>query len=158
MDRKLEEVKKWLKTLKRPPNLSNAKYKTFMHYCAQFILIANQLWCKDTKMCHQHKMVVPCNWWLFSISSAYNDVRHHGVYATIALLSEQYWWPGMGGDIAWYIETCHVCQQQNTQQSFIPPVVAMPAPLFLKVYMDTMHMPLLSGYKYIVQGHCSLIY
>ena len=34
----------------------------------------------------------------------------------------------------------------------------MPAPLFSKVYMDTMHMPSLSGYKYIVQGRCSLIY
>ena len=34
----------------------------------------------------------------------------------------------------------------------------MPAPLFSKVYMDTMHMPPSSGYKYIVQGRCSLIY
>ena len=34
----------------------------------------------------------------------------------------------------------------------------MPAPLFSKVYMDTMHMPTSSGYKYIVQGRCSLIY
>ena len=34
----------------------------------------------------------------------------------------------------------------------------MPAPLFSTVYMDTMHMPSLSGYKYIVQGCCSLIY
>ena len=34
----------------------------------------------------------------------------------------------------------------------------MPAPLFSKVYMDTMHMPLSLGYKYIVQGHFSLIY
>ena len=37
-------------------------------------------------------------------------------------------------------------------------VVAMPAPLFSKVYMDTMHMPSLSGYKYIAKGHCSIIY
>ena len=29
----------------------------------------------------------------------------------------------------------------------------MPAPLFSKVYMDTMHMPPSSGYKYIIQGH-----
>jgi hypothetical protein len=34
----------------------------------------------------------------------------------------------------------------------------MPTPLFSKVYMDTMHMPLSSGYKFIVQGCCSLIY
>ena len=40
LDHKLEEVKKWLETLKRPLNLSNAKYKFFMCYCTQFVLIA----------------------------------------------------------------------------------------------------------------------
>ena len=119
-----------------------------MHYCTQFVLIANQLWCKDTKMHHQHKMVIPCDWCLFLMSSAHNDVGDHGVFATTALLSRWYWWPVMGGDVAWYIGTCHVCQQQTTQQSFIPPVVTMPAPLFSKVYMNTMHMPSLSV-------HCS---
>ena len=90
-DRKLEEVKKWLETLKRPPNLSNTKYKSFMCYCTRFVLIANQLWHKDTKKHHQHKMVIPCDRHLFLISSAHNDIGHHGVFATIALLSEWYW-------------------------------------------------------------------
>ena len=40
----------------------------------------------------------------------------------------------------------------------IPPVVATPAPLFAKVYMDMMHMTTSGGYKYIVQGRCSLIF
>jgi hypothetical protein len=34
----------------------------------------------------------------------------------------------------------------------------MPAPLFAKVYIDTMHMPLSGQFKYIVQGRCSLAY
>ena len=64
----------------------------------------------------------------------------------------------MAQDINWFIVTCHVCQTRKTQQVLIPPIVAMPAPLFSKVYMDTMHMPPSSGYKFIVQGRCSLIY
>ena len=90
--------------------------------------------------------------------SAHNDVGHHGFYATNALIAERYWWPHMAQDIAWYILTCHMCQVRKTQQVLIPPTVAMPAPLFSKVYMDTMHMPPSSGYKYIVQGRCSLTY
>jgi hypothetical protein len=39
----------------------------------------------------------------------------------------------------------------------IPPVVATPALLFSKIYVDTMHMPASGGYKYIVQGHCLLV-
>ena len=61
-------------------------------------------------------------------------------------------------DIAWFILTCHICQVQKTKKSLIPPVVDVPAPLFSKVYMDTMHMPPSSGHKYIVQGQCSLVY
>jgi Integrase zinc binding domain len=102
-------------------------------------------------------MVIPSNRHLFLIASAHNDVGHHGVYATNALLSERYWWPNMPTDIKWYIQTCHICQIRNTQQSLIPPVVAMPAPLFSKVYMDTMYMPTSARYRYITQGRCSLI-
>ena len=73
-----------------------------------------------------------------------------------SLLSNHYWWPMMSHDIAWFIWTCRLCQLHKTQQVSIPPVVATPAPLFSKVYMDTMHLTPSSGYKYIVQGRCSL--
>lgn len=73
-----------------------------------------------------------------------------------ALLTEWYWWPGMAQDIAWFVLTCRLCQLWKTQQVVIPPIVATPAPLFAKVYMDTMHLTPLAGYKYIVQGHCLL--
>jgi hypothetical protein len=92
------------------------------------------------------------------MATAHNDTGHHGFYATHALLAERYWWPYMSQDIAWFVKTCHMCQVRKTQQVLIPPIVSMPAPLFSKVYMDTMHMPNSSGYKYIVQGRCSLIY
>src|SRR6266849_4764803 len=38
----------------------------------------------------------------------------------------------------------------------IPLTVTMPVPLFTKMYMDMMHMPPSGGYKFIVQGRCSL--
>ena len=64
----------------------------------------------------------------------------------------------MSHDIAWFIQTCHLCQLRKTQQISIPPVVATPAPLFAKVFMDTMHLTPSSGFKYIVQARCSLTY
>ena len=62
----------------------------------------------------------------------------------------------MAHDIAWFIQTCQLCQLRKTQQVLIPPVVATPALLFAKVYMDMMHLTPSSGYKYIVQARCSL--
>ena len=93
---------------------------------------------------------------MFLLVSAHDDIGHHGVYATNALLSERYWWPAMVLDVTWFVRTCHLCQLRKTQHVLIPPTVAMPAPLFSKVYMDTMHLTPSSGYKYIVQARCSL--
>ena len=62
----------------------------------------------------------------------------------------------MAQDIAWFVLTCRLCQLRKTQQVSIPPVVTQPAPLFAKVYMDTMHLTPSCGYKYIVQARCSL--
>jgi Integrase zinc binding domain/RNase H-like domain found in reverse transcriptase len=158
-DEKLIKVKEWLDTLERPLEMSDSEYKSFLRYCVEFFLTEDlqgvtRLWRKDKK--GHHKVVVPTDRRLFLISSAHNDVGHHGFYATNALLVERYWWPGMAQDIAWFILTCHLCQLRKTQQIAIPPVVAQPAPLFAKVYMDTMHLTPSGGYKYIVQARCSL--
>src|SRR5271168_5025271 len=118
------------------------------------ITTQDRLWRRDTK--GHHKAVIPRHRRLFLILSAHNAVGHHGFYATNALLSERYWWPQMAQDIAWFILTCHTCQICKTQQVALPSTVASPAPLFSKVYMDTMHLTTSGGYKYIVQGRCSL--
>lgn len=153
-DLKLVKVQHWLETLERPTALTDSEFKSFMRYCVEFFVLDGRLWRKDSK--GRHKIVVSQERRLFLISSAHNDVGHHGFYATNALLIERYWWPAMAQDIAWFILTCHLCQLRKTQQVSIPPVVASPAPLFAKVYMDTMHLTPSGGYKYIVQARCSL--
>ena len=56
----------------------------------------------------------------------------------------------MRADITWFVRTCDFVSY--TKQ------VTNPAPLFAKVYIDTMHLPKLNGYKYIVQACCSLLH
>jgi hypothetical protein len=157
-DGKLGTVKDWHKTLEWPTDmaeLSDTEYKSFLRYCTEFFVSdGERLWRKDPK--GNHKVVVSGERRLFLIASAHDDVGHHGFYATNALLAERYWWPQMAQDISWFVRTCHLCQLRKTQHVLIPPTVATPAPLFSKVYMDTMHLTPSSGYKYIVQGRCSL--
>jgi hypothetical protein len=153
-DEKIDKVKQWLKSLTRPPSMTDTEYKAFMRYCTEFFVLGDRLWRKDTK--GHHKIVISQDRRLFLISAAHDDVGHRGFYATNSLLSDRYWWPFMAQDIAWFIQTCRLCQLRKTQQVSIPPIVATPAPLFSKVYMDTMHLTPSSGYKYIVQARCSL--
>lgn len=155
-DARLSKVQNWLETLERPDSMTDTEYKAFMRFCTEFFVAKNRLWRKDPA--GQHKIVISQERRIFLLAAAHNDVGHHGVYATNALLAERYWWPLMVQDVTWFILTCHICQVRKTRQVLIPPTVAMPAPLFSKVYMDTMHMPHSSGYKYIAQGRCSLVY
>ena len=129
--------------------MTDAEYKTFVKYCMEFYLAGEQLWRKDRQS--QHKLVVPTHRRLFILMSAHDDIGHKGFFPTRALLVERFWWPHMADDISWWILTCHVCQLRQTRKIVIPPVVATPAPIFSKVYMDTMHMPTSGGFKYIVQ-------
>ena len=71
---------------------------------------------------------------------------------------QRFWWPQMQDDIKWYIKSCRACQARQLQLYRILPVVAEPAPIFAKVYLDTMHLPPSNQYKYLVQAHCSLMH
>jgi hypothetical protein len=153
-DERLEVVKEWHETLRRPEGMENVEYAKFMRYCTEFFIASDKLWRKDHR--GEHKLVVAQSRRIFILNSAHNDVGHHGYFATNALISQRYWWPFMGNDIAWFVKTCRLCQLRKTQNVLIPPTVATPAPLFAKIYVDTMHLPPSNGYKYIVQGRCSL--
>ncbi|KNZ72630.1 hypothetical protein J132_02223, partial [Termitomyces sp. J132] len=51
-----------------------------------------------------------------------------------------FWWPQVSTDIVWYLWTCHLCQIHQMTKVLIPLTVTMPAPLFSKIYVDTMFM------------------
>ncbi|KAJ3499308.1 hypothetical protein NLJ89_g10112 [Agrocybe chaxingu] len=153
-DARLFKVHEWHCTLQRPDGMSDTEYNTFMRYCTEFFIDTERLWRKEPH--GRHKLVIPTYRRLFIITSAHEDVGHHGFFATNALVTERYWWPFMGFDISWFCRTCHICQLRRTEQIRIPPVVATPAPLFAKVYLDTMFLPPSGGFKAIIQARCSL--
>src|ERR1700677_1678466 len=152
---KLPKVLKWLKDLTRPPGLTNNEYSTFLCYYLKFFLDNNRLWRKDSQ--GAHKLVLAPEKRMEVMSSIHEHIGHKGFFAMCAAISERFWWPFMPADIIWFVRSCHMCQLWQIRQVLIPPIVATPAPLFIKAYMDTMHMPPSNSFKYIVQAHCSLI-
>ena len=112
MDERLDKVQQWLETLEWPNAMTDTDYKTFMCYCTEFFIDNDKLWQKDPA--GQHKLVIPPAQRIFLLTMAHNDVGHHRVFSTNALLAEQSWWPLMIKDIAWFIHTCHICQTQKT--------------------------------------------
>jgi hypothetical protein len=153
-DRRLEMAHDWLISMERPDGITDHEFSLIIRYAANFFVSDGILWRRDPQ--GAHKRVLYSEQRTEAMAAAHDDTGHRGFYATNALISERYWWPFIGRDVAWYVRTCHLCQLRQTRQIAIPPVVATPAPLFAKMYMDTMHLPRSNGFSYIVQGRCSL--
>jgi hypothetical protein len=154
LDKRIEQVHDWLTFFDQPSDMHVRDYEALKRYACGFFRDDDGLWKRDPR--GAHKRVLYHNRRIEAIHAAHDDVGHRGFYATHALITEQYWWPFLGHDVAWYVRTCHICQTRQTRQIRIPPVVATPAPLFSKCYIDTMFLPRSTGFGFIVQGRCSL--
>jgi hypothetical protein len=153
---RLTKVVKFLDNLLRPIGMTDAECDTFVRYCMQFFVHRGKLWrCDPNGM---HKVVAQRDKRLSILRECHDDIRHKGSFATCALLMERFWWPHVHEDIKWFVRTCHLCQERQLRQIRVLPVVAKPAPIFVKVYLDTMHLPASSGFKYIIQACCSLMH
>jgi hypothetical protein len=153
-DTRLVKVRQWLETLTRPADLSDVDFANFVHYAMHFFVTDDRLWRKDEQ--GRHKLVATPLSHFAIMRAAHDNLTHKGFYATNALVAEHFWWPAMHADLVWFIRTCHLCQLRQMRNILIPPVVANPVPLFTKIYVNTMHLPKSNGYKYLVQGRCSL--
>jgi Integrase zinc binding domain len=153
-DEDISQIQDYLTTLKLPSNLSEDALAKFLRKVKQFSLIDGQLWRNFST--GRPQMFIPPSERLFIVRDAHDRLGHKGIYSTRCTILDRFWWPSVDQDIKWYVDTCHECQIRQTTKVRIPPTVDKPAPLFRKVYIDTMLMPLASGFHYIVQAHCSL--
>jgi len=90
------------------------------------------------------------------IVEAHDHAGHRGIYAMWGAVSERFWWPTLESDVKWYKDTCHECQTMSTEKILLPPTISVPATLFAKCHIDTMHLLTSSSFKYIIQAQCSL--
>ena len=84
------------------------------------------------------------------------SIDNYRDFVTCAHIVDHFWWPHLSANITWFIRNCHICQLHQTHNILIPPVVTIPTPLFMKMYMDTMHLLKSGGFKYFIQSCCSL--
>lgn len=134
--------------------MSDKEYDNAMRFSTNFFIANDKLWRKDPL--GQHKLVIDPPRRLSILRTCHEDIAHKGVWATQSIVTQRFWWPYIAGDIAWFVRTCHFCQLRQLRNVRVPPTVAVPASLFAKMYIDTMHLPKSGGYKFIVQGRCSL--
>ena len=153
IEAEMMNIQHYLETLKKPTNV-DGDWEKFLRKTRRYFLLDGQLWqCNSTG--HDQLFLTPSQ--RFStIHKAHDGLGHKGIYSTRRTLLDCFWWPTLNRDVKWYIETCHQCQLRQTTKVCIPPTVPLPAPLFRKAYIDTMHMTPAGSFKYIIQARCSL--
>ena len=153
-DERLVQILRFLDKLEIPERMGEKERKRFIKYATGFFRRESDLWRRMENGKHQLVVKPPAR--LGILRSAHDRLGHKGTFSVRHTVQIRFWWPGLLNDIKWYLSTCHECQLRRTQHWHIPPVVAEPAPLFAKAYIDTFFMPPSNGFKYFVHARCSL--
>ena len=151
----LQDIQTFLEKLQLPKDLSWTQLTSFLWQASVYFMAGERLCQKQGS--GQHQLVVNINNRFEILLRAHNKLGHKGIYSTWRTILNQFWWPSLEEDVTWFIKTCHQCQIWSNEKVVIPPTISIPAPLFRKAHINTMYMPLVWGYHYIIQAHCSLI-
>ena len=153
-DQKLAVVRQFLKTLERPPDISDEKYRLLMRQASDYFMYHGRLFRKNRDGDPQLVPNETHRWRI--IQYAHDVLGHKGHYPTTRNILLRFWWPALNDDVRWYIRTCHECQVRQTKYFHIPPVVPEVPSLFRKAHMDTFYMPKVGSYRYVLHARCAL--
>ena len=156
-EQRLEEVKEFLRDpvqFAKQNRKTEGEFKNLIRYALEFFIIGPKLW-KKGKDGH-HRLVPEKAKRRGLVAAAHDELGHKGVLGVKGHLTSRFWWPGLEQDVKWYVRTCYECQTRQFRKQHVTPTVPVPAPLFEKVYVDTMLMPKAGRFRYIVQARCSL--
>jgi len=137
-----------------PTDLSEPGICGLICYASKFFLL-------DSKLMHHnpqghHKVVMPKEKCFFLIAQAHEIVGHRAIFSMLSNLQERFWWPMLDDDVKWFISTCHPCQTCQTHHLHLPPTIPEIPTLFHKVHINTMLMPTVNKFRYLIQAHCAL--
>jgi len=153
-DALLTSIECFLITCKRPLDLMDEEFETFIRQAAHFFVLEDKLWCREAH--GKHQLVLPPSKRYRVLEEAHDDLGHKGIYTISLRLHLCFWWPHIIEDIKWYAKTCHKCQVWQTRKLHIPPTVPIPGGLFRKAHIDTMKMPKAGRFEYLIQACCAL--
>jgi hypothetical protein len=150
----LTSIKRFLITRKRPLDLTDEEFETFVRQAAHFFVLEDKLWCREAH--GKHQLILPPSKRYRILEEAHDNLGHKGIYTISSRLHSCFWWLHIIEDIKWYAKTCHECQVRQMRKLHIPPTVPIPGGLFQKAHIDTMKMPKAGRFEYLVQVRCVL--
>ena len=148
-DKELEEILRFLVTLK-PPKFATAKLlKSFLAKAGRFFATENGMYRKRKDVPPQKVIFGDGNRQRI-MDEFHEKAGHRGEWAVQDALKLRFYWPKMRQDVQYHVASCHTCQGRSTKKMHLPIQTTLPNLLFTKVYLDIMKMPEAGGKKWIV--------
>ena len=148
-DKTLQQVFHFLDTLELPTFTSPGKRYRFLRKCQNHFI-------KDGHMYRRlpHRMPVRI---IFSeterqqiLEEAHDKLAHKGEKATFEIISLRFFWPFYRSDVRKYVTSCLECRRRSIKKVEVPLTISTPISMFVKVYLDVMHMHSAKGFGAIV--------
>ena len=153
-EQRLDTIREFLTTLKRPPDFSDEGYRQFIRQATDYFVNDGKLFRKNRD--NGPQLVPDPEDRLSLIQYAHDKLGHKGAFATTRNILVRFWWPYLNEDVRWYVKSCHECQLRQTEYFHIPPSVPLVPSLFRKAHIDTFFMPKAGKYRYCLHARCAL--
>jgi Integrase zinc binding domain len=143
-----ERIENYLEHLKIPLGIKNTR--SFIQTTKHYFLYQGTLWRRPKNGQLPQKVIKNPDDRACLCKAAHDNSGHHGCDLTFKKLSDRFFWPNMLSYVAWYCWTCHECQQRSTTHPKITLSLTYVNTILHKFNMDTVHMLVSNGFKYIV--------
>jgi hypothetical protein len=155
--KKMIELVKFLLTMQRPQGISKEKYRQLRMTARKFFVENNYLWKRPTSKEKGPLLVVDIPHYQRAVIRATHQLMgHKGVEVTYQAAKQRYWWGGMWNTVKEMIACCETCQKFAPWRPRELSIPTAPGNPMSKVHLDTQHLPLDHGYKYLLEARCNL--
>jgi len=116
-DEKLVVIRRFLSSLKRPPDVTDDSYRQLLRQASDYFVQDGRLFRKNRDGSAQ--LVPDPADRLRLIEYAHDTLGHKGIFATTRNLLLRFWWPLLNEDVRWYTRSCHQCQLRQTELDLV---------------------------------------
>jgi Integrase zinc binding domain/RNase H-like domain found in reverse transcriptase/Reverse transcriptase (RNA-dependent DNA polymerase) len=144
------EIAQYLRTLRRPLDLSRQEFRRFKYHALQFLVRDGHLFRRASKNIPLRRVVDSEADRLSILHALHDDCGHRGREGTYRRIADRYWWKDLSREVAKYCRSCQECQRRapNRQEEALHPTWV--SVMWQKVALDIVYMPPVQGYKYLV--------
>jgi hypothetical protein len=107
-DEKLNLIRQFLQSPRRPEEMSDSEYQAFIRQAMNYFVQGRRLYRKTVGGGTQ--LVPSPERRLEIVRLAHDNLGHKGVYATVQMLLLRVWWLELSKQVQWFIRSCHKCQ------------------------------------------------